>query len=73
MDGKWPVLSHDLCNISCWPLVIKIARCINSKWVGVEIKTGACYHAQMKKKGKIIPNGVLLERHESKKVIDYTK
>ena len=46
---------------------------LNNWWVGVEIKTGACYHAQMKKKGKIIPNGVSLESHEYETILVFTE
>ena len=40
---------------------------------GVEIKAGACYYAQMKKKGKIIPNGVVLKEHENATVVFLTE
>ena len=41
--------------------------------MGVEIKAGACYYAQMKKKGKIIPNGVVLKEHENATVVFLTE
>ena len=42
------------------------------KYRGVETTIGACYHAQMKK-GKIIPNGVVLKEHENATVVFLTE
>jgi len=41
--------------------------------LGVEESDVACYHAQMKKKGKIIPNGVVLKEHENATVVFLTE
>ena len=40
---------------------------------GVAIKTEICYHARMTKKGKIIPNGVVLKEHENATVVFLTE
>ena len=41
--------------------------------LGVEESDAVCYHAQMKKKGKIIPNGVVLKEHENATVVFLTE
>lgn len=41
--------------------------------MGVEIKTWVWYYAQMKKRGKIIPNGVVLKEHENATVVFLTE
>lgn len=41
--------------------------------LGVEESDTVCYYAQMKKKGKIVPNGVVLKEHENATVVFLTE